>query len=1434
LSTYALTYSSKLTEDFIHADSILASATAASPLATFVNANGQSEALVIQDDGELCHLQREPLSSSGWNIFGIGAGVQSIAAVNSGTVWIMDVALSFWQSNAGHWNFVGSPVGGDLTFSVAGDGTLYALATPDGNNFHLFTYDAASASFQDAGVVPIDQAPVGSPGSLWSLTSAGVVMTSTSPGKWMEAPGAFGAGDIPTNISVGLDGSVFVLCAASGAIYSFAAASQSWSKITQAPPGTIDDLSHPFEVLNAQTFYVVVQQGGTAQLACYAGGAWSMVPVPPYGVADISIGIDGSLWCLDPSGTVWRSDSVNWIRQMIPTGLGGSTRWTPVSEVVTGLHSDGNQYAFYVTADGLYWSMLGRNKSWGGVWTNGIQIFSGSSNLAGCSNLSVTYPPLTNNALVVYGVTTAGELLIVQKEGDAWTATQTAVTEQGVKPLSLAGAKIQYAAMDIGVWNLWCVVDNVLYNGTKFGNGLKSPPTNLDPTATPTTPATMIPFATVPTGSLAGFCTAFLDTAGQIWFVTLETTGGNTSTQVSQVSGPGVDSPIGPALSAVTLCSAQPSKYITEARIFARDSDDSLWIIRVTINSQTATAPSYSWSEWHPLGNNCIFLANGPANVPSTDLFTLDEGYEVNVLSEDLTTGIWSDLVMLKPAGTNTDCEYVSRYLTEVSITDENSIPQSNFSLGVTADEPIGIWVGNTLYDVTAGTPVQLATDQTGKITFGFFASDLYTPTFSFNADDLSAPPTICPAQAVNNYLAGQAGALPATPDFDAAGNTLKGAQMQTQPEWVADATAQFVQPQDQANAPGAAAAITQIYTIPLSATGMSGQWQVAPSQTGVGSSSFWSDLCQFGHDIDHAVKKAALKVTKVAVDVANKVVSFTMELANGASQVLQLVIKTARDVVSAVKSVFRYIERGVDEVIHWLKALFKWGDVLNTKIVFETALNGLMAKLAENFNPNSPVYAGTLFKTYFDELVSTIQQAFQNAESVFAPTQTFGGVAGSVTYPDSAKRIGNDALHPTNVSNAQSANGSHTNYVHTHTLNYTTQGGTFPPTAMGDGTSGDGILQALFDAIDQNLNQDPYKTAAMESVNNLQQIFSNPRAFADVIVYDIINAIEKAVMLLLDVIESVVEVLFSLAGNALAGFQALLNKQIDIPVISWIYSKISDHPLTMLDLFCLFIALPATLLYKLTFGLPDATPPFTDESAKALVDEFSDPATFPWPAIASNPAAAARYPQALGSFPFAGAFQLIVFNFGVYAICDGITDLTAYRNFQYPPKGESSDPVATFMSWCNIVTSMASQWLGANYSIFPSQTSAAERMTLANWGLNFIPIASSLVFTIGSSHKALAEFNSAFGLVLTSGIGWLLLAMGVATSVVQATDSNHAFNPLYWAQNVIAPIPTVLKPLVAVPGSAQTAAIACGCLLLADGVFDLANGTLGLVEDMT
>jgi hypothetical protein len=1424
MSTYSLTYNTKLTEDFIHAESILASSSALAPLATFVNPSGQTEALVIHDDGELCHLQREPLSSSGWNIFGIGAQVNLIAAANSGSVWITDNGEGIWQSNVGHWNPLGNVNGGLRGISAGRDGAVYALAE-QGNGFHLFTYDSGSESFQDTGVVNISEAPKGSAGSLWSLAND-TVMMSTTPGQWNPAPGSFESGDTPTYISIGIDGSVFVLCSGSGAIYSYDASSQSWAKLMQASESVVG-----FEAVNAQTLYAV-QQNNSTEILCYSGGLWSTIAGPPYGINGISTGSDGSLWCLDSSGTVWRSDAGNWIRQMIPTDLPGITSGDSVTEVVTGLHSDGNQYVFYVETGDLYVSMLDRSKSWDGIWTEGSPIVSG------CSNLGMTIAPGPNatwNELVVYGVSSVGTFLLVTCNNGDWTAAEFTVGTED-KTLSLIGARVQYAAVNREIWWLWVVVGNELYGQTSLN--FTKPPTSLTgyPLPNSASAQTIIPFSAV-SHSSAGLYTAVLDTTGQVWFAALDLQRSYTP-QFTQLSGAAIESPIGTVQGAVALCSAQPSQYTTNARIFARDANNTLWIIRLTVDAQTPTAP-YTWSEWHPLGNDCVFLANGPANVPSTDLFMLDEGYEVNVLSEDVTSGVWRDLVMLKPAGTNTDAQYVNRYLSEVTITDQYGSPAPNFQVSVTADEPIGIWIGASLYNVGTTTPAQLTTNQLGQITFAFFADDIHTPTFSFAADGLTDPPSIYPAQAVNDYLSGSADALPGRPAFDSAGAALGAAAMQVAPDWEAGSTTTFVQGDvPQANVAGAAQTITQVYTIPLSPSGTSGQWSPAASSPDalLGGSSFWHDVCNYSHDIDHAIKKAAMTVSTAVVDVENKIVSFTIELANGLSQVLQLAINTAKDVVSAVKSAFRYIERGIDEAIDWLKSLFSWGDILNTKRVIEAGLTGMMSRIAANFDQSSPYYIGTLFNQYFDEDVKgKITAGFATLKSQFS-NQNLSDVSNQTPYPPSAAPMGNDALHPTKVSGAQSSNGTQTNYVHGHVTTYANNGGTFPAQAGGDGTSGDSVMQTLFNAIESNLlNKDTNNNfQPMETCNKLQQIFSNPSAFADVAINDVLNAAEDAILAILDVIEGVFDALFELAANALAGFQKVLTAVLDIPVISWIYQKISGAPLTLLDLFCLIMAVPTTIGYKLTFGLPGGAAPFSSTDVTAIQQQFA-PANFPWPVVGGGSAiaeiGAAR--TNVGSFPFASAGILMVLNGAVYGIFDCLNDLLAHSTnvILLTEPGYEGDPIASFYSWVSIVTTFVSQWLSAPYDIFPGPATVAESMTLSLWSLNFIPFISGLVFTVVSKDHVLSEFNGTYGVYLSTAIGLTLLAVGIATSVEQIEDSTDKYGPCYWVQNLIAPLPTIFKPLVTVT-TEPDGSIASACLIGCDAVMDLANCSLGFVED--
>src|SRR5262249_44517597 len=72
-----------------------------------------------------------PLSDSGWNMFGIGAGFGAIAAVDSASVWALgELDAGFWQGSHGRWTrAAGSLASGQVPseISVGIDGTVWAI-----------------------------------------------------------------------------------------------------------------------------------------------------------------------------------------------------------------------------------------------------------------------------------------------------------------------------------------------------------------------------------------------------------------------------------------------------------------------------------------------------------------------------------------------------------------------------------------------------------------------------------------------------------------------------------------------------------------------------------------------------------------------------------------------------------------------------------------------------------------------------------------------------------------------------------------------------------------------------------------------------------------------------------------------------------------------------------------------------------------------------------------------------------------------------------------------------------------------------------------------------------------------------------------------------------------------------------------------------------
>lgn len=596
----------------------------------------------------------------------------------------------------------------------------------------------------------------------------------------------------------------------------------------------------------------------------------------------------------------------------------------------------------------------------------------------------------------------------------------------------------------------------------------------------------------------------------------------------------------------------------------------------------------------------------------------------------------------------------------------------------------------------------------------------------------------------------------------------------------------------------------------------------MASSTGAVGGSSFWHDVCNFPHDLARAVRKAVITISDVTIDAENCFVQFTMAIANAGSQLMQIAIHTVEDVVSAVKTVFRYIGRAVDDAIHWLKALFDWSDVINTKRVFEAGLSGLLDRIGGNLDKSSPYYIGTLFDTFWtNDVIDVVQNAFSNAEQYFQPGQSVSAVVG----PTAPTQAGSDALHPDKVTSAQQSNGTQTNYVTSHVKTYGGNGGTYPSDTQSPGAS-----TGMTGAYAQNQSVANINQVA----STLQGLFSNLKDFADMVMLAVIQGLEDAAIAILKVIEDIVNALIDAISDAFTAFQTMLTRPLDIPVISWIYKQISGgDPLTILDLACLVMAVPTTLLYKLTFGMPGATAPFSQADVTDAQNHFG-PGNFPWPVAAGGSGTSLTAAQmSLRSFPLGGGgAMLMIFNATTYAILDIFNDLEAYSGFQSKAPASAPDTFATVMSVSSVISTMISQWLTAPYDIFGGQSTSAEKWTIGLWGANFIPVLSGIVFLI--DQLKLWQY-SYLGVGVACFTGVSLFAIGVATAVEQHKDTSGKYNGLYQAQSCIAAIPTALKPLTTVVGQyAQPAgAFAMGILGVLDIGIDGANGILSFCEDL-
>jgi len=574
-----------------------------------------------------------------------------------------------------------------------------------------------------------------------------------------------------------------------------------------------------------------------------------------------------------------------------------------------------------------------------------------------------------------------------------------------------------------------------------------------------------------------------------------------------------------------------------------------------------------------------------------------------------------------------------------------------------------------------------------------------------------------------------------------------------------------------------------------------------------VAAEDFWSELEHFGVDVFHAAKRGILKIEGVTIDIGGRQINITAVLEGVGQKVLSFAIGTIHDVANALHAAFGWLEATVDAVVHWLKELFDWTDILNTQAVVYHFIDQHLSNASA-----STVQVHRLIEANFDALLGKLPAAFGN-------TRLAASFTASVADQPHDPAVGGSPLHADGVQAAHGANRTQCTYAHGKTQAYVQGGGSFD--TPGDGGAGlllaASPLDSFLATVGRDLNPTDPGSAFSQAVSGLRagllSTVKNPAGLFDMgrsaVLAPMREPVEAALKLAKDVLLSLVDNV----GPAITLLRGMLEATPEIPVLIWLFRKMTGKPLSVLGLFSLLVAVPATVLYKILFGGKDASPPIPPDQFSTIVN--SPLPWIRWDADGARPAAPATV-----VFPF--SLHLFVMDMALVAITDVAAD--AYATDEIAPP----DPAATMVSVLSVVAGAGALAFGAPYDVFRkgdmADWSAGERAAVMQWAAGFAPWGLNTLFLAGSKNKAIAEFSDPGGPPLLTLCGMFMLTVGLYAMLSSGDDADYG--PLEQALGIVAPLPVVAKSLLLAKDP-----VATGVLCVLDGICDLAAGALTIAS---
>ena len=644
---------------------------------------------------------------------------------------------------------------------------------------------------------------------------------------------------------------------------------------------------------------------------------------------------------------------------LVPVPSGGAA-----TEVVAVADGTNTGHIFYADGTQSYHSSLGA----GGTWST-------PDVLPPATGLAATNVPLTNEPVAV-GVTADGDLLLIRKN---WTTGQWQGTVVDMAK-GLAGAQVVLKMVDYDNWTLAAVVEGKL----QFYSGRDTTVASTQPYVVPTSnTVTRIHFAYQRTGSTM---VMFSDDQNALY-----TSFGFTD-QVSAIPNSTVVQGAG------VVDTAMPPRV----HFYGVDPTGKLWVLHQT--AWDADAPV--WAPIFPLDTNVATVASPPSALAATRLFAVGADQTLHALVQDQSTQLWTRNVVQQPGQKPYS---LTRYRTRLLVTDANGNPARGVPVTIGASLETAILVGGSTYFIGPGTQTAtVATDATGVLTISRPATSLVSPSYLVSVPNSGPAKTVAPDGNYHAFLSGKASINTASAVIPPMSqDTLVNAQVGGQPlapGMTADkaGTASSAIINGMNSAPGNAAAFLATGHVGWSLSAEDPDHPVfqyhktradlvahlqtlGPAGAQItderGADAVGSAISDFFGDVLHAIETFAMEVVDWVVDMVDSLINLVVKVADEIIHLAAIVIRSIEDAIPFIHAIFAWIGALVEKVLDWIKDLFGWGDIWNTKLVFEHLVTTAIPALEWAVGKRALVETGT----FFSDLKSSVDGQFAAAISHFS-----------------------------------------------------------------------------------------------------------------------------------------------------------------------------------------------------------------------------------------------------------------------------------------------------------------------------------------------------------------------------------------------------------------------------------------------------------------